>query len=369
MKKFLLVCLALVSSAVFAALTLAQGGMIVNRLQVEEFAALPEGVGFPEGITANPETGQIYVSTFNFEGNNQLLRYSQDGTLEAQKVLTGPLIGLAFQPGETEGEAGQIYVANFGLAKIQRIAADFTDDTPDEAVEDVAALPSIGPPAARSVGNPDGSTDIITFTTQLTTTVAAPNALAFNSEGDLFVSDSFQGAVFRINEAASCDIPCEVETVSQDPLLSTAGFPPFGANGLAFSDDGSQLFVANTGDDRILQMDIVTDVVTVTVFAESINGADGIAFDDQGRLWVAANQGDELVAIDNAGRVVAKYGDFFGINGDGSPQGLLFPASLVVLDNQIFVANLALPLTAQAGDEPEEDVSRYTISVVDISGS
>ncbi|MCB0172398.1 MAG: SMP-30/gluconolactonase/LRE family protein [Anaerolineae bacterium] len=368
MKKFWLVCLALVSSAIFAALALAQGGITVNRLQVEEFAALPEGARYPEGITANPATGQIYVGTLDFEGNNQLLRFAQDGTLEAQKVFTGPLTGLIFQPGESEDEAGQVYVANFGFGKIQRIPADFTDDTPDEEVVDVATLPSIGPPPARLVANPDGSTDVISFTTQLTTTVAAPNALTFNSEGDLFISDSFQGAIFRINDVANCEAPCEVETVTQDALLATAGFPPFGANGLAFSDDGSQLFVANTGDDRILQMNILTDVITVTVFAESINGADGITFDDQGRLWVAANQNDELVALNSAGRVVARYGDFLGINADGAAQGLLFPASPVIVDNQIFVTNLALPLTPQAGDEPEEDVTRFTIAVVDISG-
>jgi sugar lactone lactonase YvrE len=100
----------------------------------------------------------------------------------------------------------------------------------------------------------------------------------------------------------------------------------------------------------------------LSVFAESINGADGIAFDRQGRLWVAANQADEVVALNAVGRIVAKLGDFQGVRNDGTVRGLLFPASLVIVDDSLFVTNLALPLNGTAGDEPEENVSRYTIS-------
>jgi hypothetical protein len=55
-----------------------------------------------------------------------------------------------------------------------------------------------------------------------------------------------------------------------------------------------------------------------------------------------------------------KLGDFLGIRHDGSAQGLIFPASLVIVGKELFVTNLALPLTG--GDEPEADVTRYTIS-------
>ena len=157
--------------------------------------------------------------------------------------------------------------------------------------------------------------------------------------------------------------PCPVATVKHDGLLATAGFPPFGANGLALSRDESNLFIANTGDDRILRLDLKTG--DISVFAESINGADGIAF-HHGSLVVAANQADEVLILNNNGRVIAKLGDFLGIRKDGSPRGLLFPASIVIVDDKIFVTNLALPLTPAVGDEPEEDVTRYTVSRIDI---
>jgi hypothetical protein len=71
------------------------------------------------------------------------------------------------------------------------------------------------------------------------------------------------------------------------------------------------------------------------------------------------------VILNDSGRVIAKLGDFLGIESDGSPRGLLFPASLVIVDDTMFVTNLALPLTG-AGNEPEQDVTKYTISRVKI---
>lgn len=87
-----------------------------------------------------------------------------------------------------------------------------------------------------------------------------------------------------------------------------------------------------------------------------------MAFDSKGRLWVAANQADEIVGLNDVGRVIAKLGDFKGIRRDGSVSGLLFPASIVISGRKMFVTNLALVLDGIAGNEPEEDVTKYTIS-------
>jgi len=314
---------------------------------VRTFAVLPDGVRFPEGIAANPANGDIYVGTFDFGGQNALLRYDFRGRLLGRIDFGGPLLGLQFGARD-----GKVYIANFGASKIQRVKADLTG-----GVEDVASIPGIGAPAARAVGNPDGSSDTIMFGSS---GFPSPNAMTFDAAGNLYVSDSFQGAIFRIANADACS-PCIASVVAHDPLLATAGFPPFGANGLAFSQDGSALFVANTGDDRVLKLDMTT--LQLSVFAESVNGADGLVRDASGLLWVAANQADTLVALDDRGRVVAQIGGFEGVRG-GRPVGFLFPASMVIIGGEFFVTNLALPLTESAGDEPEEDVTRWTISRV-----
>ncbi|SRR5713226_4845173 len=328
--------------------------LVVKREAAETFAVLPDGVRFPEGIAANPHTGDIYVGTFDFGPNsNKLLRFRKNGHLVEQRDFGGtPLLGLEFNPLDNK-----VYICNFGASKIQRIAANFTGTT---TIENVADIPHIGAPANRLVDNPDGTQDNIIFGNSF----PAPNALKFDSHGNLFVSDSFQGAIFKINNAHTCTTPCAVTTVKHDGLLATAGFPAFGANGIDFGSNGTQLFIANTGDDRILKLNLSTGAISV--FAESINGADGIVFDGDGHLVVAANQADEVVILNDKGRVIAKLGDFEGIRHDGSPRGLLFPASVVIVKDTIFVTNLALPLTDTIGDEPEEDVTRWTVSRINI---
>jgi DNA-binding beta-propeller fold protein YncE len=330
-----------------------------DRGPVQLFATLPDGVHFPEGITANPANGDIYVGTFEGGADNQLLRFDRQGRLLASRSFgPTPLLGLAFKPADAKVYIAAVgdFVGDPAGSRIRRVAANLSGP-----IEDVAHIPFIGPPLPRAVPNPDGTTDTITFQAA----ARVPNALAFDGAGNLYVSDSFQGAIFRIANAATC-APCVVTTLAHDPLLATAGFPPFGANGIAVNEGANALFVANTGDDAVLRVD--KNSGKVTPFAESINGADGVAFDTQGRLWVAANQADELVALNAQGRVVAKRGDFEGISRDGSPKGLLFPASLVIVGDEIFVTNLALPLTPATGDEPEEQVSRYTISRIRIPG-
>ncbi|HEY6147296.1 MAG TPA: hypothetical protein VIZ69_06345, partial [Thermoanaerobaculia bacterium] len=135
---------------------------------IEQFAVLPDGVRYPEGITVNPATGDIYVGTFDFGPNaNKLLRFSRSGRLIAQRDFDGaPLLGLGF-----DAAHGKVFILNVGAGKVQRIAAAFDSST---AVEDVAKLPSIGPPSPRTVGNPDGSSDLITFGS---TGMPAPNAM------------------------------------------------------------------------------------------------------------------------------------------------------------------------------------------------
>lgn len=53
---------------------------------------------------------------------------------------------------------------------------------------------------------------------------------------------------------------------------------------------------------------------------------------------------------------------FDGVRKDGTPDGLLLPASIVIVDDWMYVTNLALPLTGVPGAEPEADVTRWTVA-------
>jgi DNA-binding beta-propeller fold protein YncE len=342
--KSLNIVIACAALAVAGQAVAADSRVIVKPDAAEVFIKLPSDVSFPEGITAAPN-GDIYVATFDFDGSNQVLRYSKRGTLLARREFgDSPLLGLAYNASD-----GKVYIANVrnftgetSNARIQRIAADFG---PATAIEDVATIPPVG---------------VIN---------SAPNAFEFDADGNLLVSDSFNGRILRVDitPPTCAAVPpatptCVVTTVVTDDFLTTAGFPGFGANGLARK--GNSLFVANTGNDTILKIDLTTKAVDL--FANSVNGADGIAFDSKGRLWVAANQGDHLVALNGeTGRVEAQLGAFLGIK-NGMPRGLLFPASIVIVGKNIFVTNLAFAAPGGTPDDVELDVTRWTISRIEI---
>ena len=71
--------------------------------------------------------------------------------------------------------------------------------------------------------------------------------------------------------------------------------------------------------------------------------------------------------VNPSGRVIAKLGDFDGIDAHGAPRGLLFPASPVLHDGFLYVTNLSLDLKAAIG-QPAVDgpwaaqVTRHTVS-------
>ncbi|MGH2797536.1 MAG: NHL repeat-containing protein [Thermoleophilaceae bacterium] len=298
---------------------------------VSRFATLPPGPGHPEGIAADA-SGNIYVATFEFPpATNKIHVFGPDGQLKFSITVGFSPLGMIF------GADGALWVADFGNGDVHKFTPPFTSSSAPAATINVCDGPAV----------PDAAD------------VCGLNAFAFDAGGNLYVSDSFGGRIFLIPAGGST-----ASTFFADPLLQPGShaFPPFGANGIAFAPDGTALLIANTGDDRILKLALAT--MTLTTFAESVNGPDGILFDGQGRLWIAANQADQLVALNANGRVVAQRGSFSGIGPDGAPRGLLFPASTVLRQGAIFVTNTALALTPAVGDEPEEDVTKFTVSRV-----
>jgi sugar lactone lactonase YvrE len=179
---------------------------------------------------------------------------------------------------------------------------------------------------------------------EVATGLAAPNAFAMDRRERLFVSDSFAGAIYTIDTEEGGKTLWK-----QDPLLATLGQPPFGANGLAFDRKGRFLYVANTGDSRVLRVAVNRDgsAGDISVFADgaiidaamgtthALHGADGIAFDAKGNLWVCANQANEIQVLSRSGALIARFA------GAGS-DALDFPASPVFFGHALYVANLAL---------------------------
>jgi sugar lactone lactonase YvrE len=326
-----------IGAAVLAAfLLLLAGGEAAawERGKAENFATLPRGSTGPEGIAVGPDRN-IYVATFGFSsegaapGPGRLLVLDRRGRLLRNLAVAGSspnLLGLGFNPA-----TGALLVVDFGNGQVLRVDPETGASTP-----------------FFTVGLPSGLNDI-----------------AFDRAGNVYVSDSAAGIVWR-SDANGAYLAPFVDSA----LLRTLGVPPFGANGLDFAKDETALFVANTGEDTVVRIPLEGGVPgEPAVFVHAINGADGLKLDRHGNIWVAANQADEIVVLDPTGRAIAKLGDFRGIDRDGAPDGLLFPASIAFFGDDLLVTNLALDLRLfglpQTVDSQwTAEVRRYTVSTL-----
>ncbi len=286
-----------------------------DRSHATTFATLPQGSAHPEGITTDSK-GNFYVVTWDYERPGKLghlIVFAPDGRFQRRVEIAGSsnrLGDISFQP-----ETGNLLVVDYGGKQVLKVdpvtgASSVFITIPGEKPE---------PPSPR-------------------TAWAAPNGMTFDKKGNIYLTDSFQGTVWKTGKTGGAATPWV-----KSELLISHGFPALGANGLSFDRAGNTLFVGNTGDDTIVRIPVVNgEAGKPEVFINSVNGPDGMFVDEDDRLWVVANQSDEIVVFDKTGKVLAKLGDFDGLDEKGAPRGLLFPAEMVKVGDYLYVGNLAV---------------------------
>lgn len=224
----------------------------------------------PESITTD-EDGNLYLSMGTTVG--KLTPSGELSTFADIPVPPGTFtLGLKFGPD------GYLYASTGGFAA-------------DPAVAFVWRIDAAGGVEAFAELDPHGF----------------PNDLAFDDDGNLYVTDPFLGLVWKIDADG---VP---EVWLADPLLAgndAAPYllvAPFGVDGIAFDRHKDTLYLGNLDYGRIVAVEVEDDgeAGEVSVFFEdigAIGGADGIAFDQQGGLYVAVHGQDEIVRIDKHGK-------------------------------------------------------------------
>ena len=346
-------------SALFGAFFAATPAGAWDRGTVDPFATLPafvpNGGACPdgafrcvsdiEGVAVAPG-GTIYAPSFGFNkdgaltGNSELFVISPSGSVIRHFPVLGSsphLIGAAFQ-----ALSRTVLIADLAGGVVWQVF-------------------------------PQSRTASVFMTAPKVTTAPGLNAITFDQDGNVYVSDSFQGVIWKTGPDGGKPTAwyAPFNKGQNDLLLPTANkgeplVPPFGANGLTFNKDGSAMFVNNTAYHSIIRIPVNPDgsAGTGEVFTTGINAPDGVAIDKKDNLYVLANQGDEVVIVDPTGKAIGKLGDFNGISSNGSINGLLFPASDAFSPDgsSLYITNLALNLPFAGVPQIAVD-SAYTLKV------
>ena len=324
---------------------------------VRILATVPFPPGFPEGIAVNGD--RVYVAgpaSFDTAGTPPSRVFAFD-------IKTGELL----RTYEIQGEftqfphansciafdnEGRLYVVNLQLG-IVRI------DLGSGAQEIYAApLPNLLP-CSETQPSPCSPTAV--------DAPPLPNDIAFDSNGNLYLTDSFQATIWRIPSGGG-----QPQIWFQDSRLDT----PFGANGLRLSPDESTIYFAVTAEGvgpfgnflggKIYTLPLVNSPSAgdlATFFQYNGEAPDGIAFGKSGKLYVALaapfNSGISILSPDGVetGRLTNPVGSpmfpydspaniAFGKGGTilltNHAFATMIPANFTVLD--VFVDDREAPL-------------------------
>jgi sugar lactone lactonase YvrE len=181
-----------------------------------------------------------------------------------------------------------------------------------------------------------------------TEAIGLPNALAFDKRGNLYVTDSSVGAIWRIRRRGF--VEQWLQHVMLEGLGEIPGYPPIGANGIAYRH--GSLYVANTEKGLLVRVPILKGGAAgePELIAEGphLYGLDGIALDVHGDIYAALVLQSKLVRIDPVDGDVVELAT--------ASDGLDEPASLAFGTGKghrqsLFVTNYAV-IDPEAGFGP-----------------
>lgn len=241
----------------------------------------------PESITAD-EAGNLYFSM-----GGTLQKYTTEHQLIQVATIPVPVEQGAATLGVKVGPEGNIYVAVASFNPYLSVASVWRVSPDGQQVGQFTALPG----------------DSI------------PNDLVFDPQGNLYLTDSAKGQIWKIDQAGNAQVWFSDPLLVGNPSQPLAG-SPLGANGIAFDRFRRHLYVANTDFGRIVRIGFHhgrARGIEVVAASDLLQGADGIAFDVLGNLYVAVNAADRIAIVSPLGTVSTLV--------EGSP--LDAPSSLV----------------------------------------
>ena len=248
--------------------------------------------------------------------------YSGDGGPAADAQLTGPR-GLAVDP------AGNLFIADSGNHAVREIAVDGT-------------ITTVAGNGNRGYSGDGGSAKRARLNT--------PTAVAVDAKGNLYIADTLNHRIRKVNRAGT------IVTVAGSGAVSTVGH---GTGGFGFSGDGGpavsaqlsipegvdidfhgNLFIADTGNDRIRMVDTRGIIRTVAGTGKNLyagNGGPAVRANLYAPVGIAVGPGGNVyfseryqntIRVITPGGVIGLVAGRGGVRGDGGDGGAATRAKL-----------------------------------------
>lgn len=253
--------------------------------EVEVVETYDAAVGeLPEGVAVAPN-GDIYVT---LAGTGEIRRIDRQTHVGATHAWISPgggfLLGMAFDGDELYAALGSFDPATCGIWRV--------DD--------------------------DGSTvRVVAFAAN-----QFPNDLTFDEDGDMYVTESISGSVYKVDAGSSVpQLWVQDPLLVGDPAVSPVPFP-IGANGIAYDEDTGTVLVTNSQVPALVEIEDnngQAGVISVIAAGEHLRGADGIAIDKKGDVMLVSNFHSSLLHIDRDSGDATTIAD--------RSDGLLFPST------------------------------------------
>jgi gluconolactonase len=224
-----------------------------SLMSLDDFEPFADGLDHPEGVAWGPD-GYIYAGG----EAGQIYRVDlDDGSFEEIACTGGFILGLCLDADSN------VYVCDLKRHAVVRVGQD-------------------GEVTPYSKGSPEQE-------------MQTPNYPAFDSQGNLYVSDSgefdkFNGCLFRIHPGG------QTELVNNQPL-------PF-PNGLALNSDETELYAVLSNMPGVGKFKIHSDgkIGPMEPVVELPNTVpDGVAFDVEGNLYIACYTPDVIYRLAPSG--------------------------------------------------------------------
>lgn len=276
----------------------------------------------PEGLVVTSDTAYV-----GFAPTSQVVSIdASSGTVTPYGQLPPPASGKGFMTGLAQSHTGQLYA---GLASF---------------------VPEVQAGIYRI---PEGGGAAVLFARDAA--LSFPNALAFDGDDTLWVTDSGTGSVFHIGPNGSAERWVSGDVLSGDKDACGGLGPGFaiGSNGLIVESDA--VYVVNNDKATLIQIprDVTGRAGVPIVLAgpdcDTLGGADGLTRAPDGSFVIADNRQNKLVRVTADGAV------------ETLASGALFdfPATVVYRGDTLYATNFAFQ-NAGAGKPAAPSLIRIT---------